>query len=137
MRVQPKHHQLIFTPHTAGALPTLKQGQYAGIDRNTAERFRKGNYTIDATLDLHGLSREQAHMALSGFIRAYYSQGARCLLVITGKGYRDGTGVLKELLPHWLDEPGLRPYVLALDTASGKHGGSGAYYILLKRRRER
>ncbi|NBX02866.1 MAG: DNA mismatch repair protein MutS [Alphaproteobacteria bacterium] len=105
-------------------------GAYAGIDRNTADKFRKGKYPIDAALDLHGMSREQAHMALSGFVHAHYTMGRRCLLVITGKG-----AVLQSLLPAWLDEPGLRPFVLALETAALQHGGSGAYYILLRRKR--
>ncbi|MBY0407454.1 MAG: Smr/MutS family protein, partial [Rickettsiales bacterium] len=44
-------------------------------------------------------------------------------------------GVLREMLPQWLTEPGLRPLVLAYDTAKPQHGGSGAYYILLRRKR--
>jgi DNA-nicking Smr family endonuclease len=108
----------------------LSLGTYAGIDRNTANAFRKGKYPIDASLDLHGMSREQAHMALSGFVHAHYAMGNRCLLLICGKGI-----VLRESIPHWLDEPGLRPFILALDVAKGQHGGSGAYYILLRRRR--
>ena len=116
------------------AAAPVSVGAYAGVDRNTADRFRKGQYPIDATLDLHGMSREKAHMALSGFIHAHCAMGNRCLLVVTGKGTAPG-GVLRELLPHWLDEPGLKPFVLALDVAKGHHGGSGAYYILLRRKR--
>jgi DNA-nicking Smr family endonuclease len=114
---------------SAPSVPVQK-GAYAGIDRNTADRFRKGKYPLDASLDLHGMSREQAHMALSQFVYAHHELGARCLLVITGKGT-----VLRELLPNWLDEPRLRPFVLALDEAKQQHGGSGAYYVLLRRKR--
>ena len=132
----------------------LAQGAYANIDRNTAERFRKGDLRIDAAIDLHGMNREKAYMALSGFLRAHYDQGSRCLLAITGKGQKKQPekkaagkemqqesaqgivqGVLQELLPRWLAEPGLRPMVLVFDVARPKHGGSGAYYILLRRKR--
>ena len=123
-------------PSSAGS-PTL--ATYAGIDRNTAERFRKGEMAMDGTIDLHGMSREKAHVALSGFIRHHYDRGSRCLLAITGKGFRQngeqGRGILREMLPQWLAEPGLRGIILAFDVAKPKHGGSGAYYILLRRAR--
>lgn len=119
----------------------LMLGGYAGIDRNTADRFRKGELEMDGVVDLHGMSREKAHRAVSGFIHAHYMRGSRCLLAITGKGFKKGAdgevqpGVLRELLPQWLTEPGLRPLVLACDVAKQKHGGVGAYYILLRRKR--
>jgi len=124
-------------PASDFCLPPL--GAYAGIDRNTAERFRKGEMEMDGTIDLHGMSREKAHVALSGFIRHHYDRGSRCLLVITGKGLRQNgeqqRGILREMLPQWLAEPGLRGIILAFDVARPKHGGSGAYYILLRRAR--
>lgn len=134
----------VFT-QAASALPDLSRGAYAGIDRNTAERFRKGHYPLDGTLDLHGMSREKAHIALGNFLHSHYGRGSRCVLVVTGKGKKQQLqyeaaqdifhGVLREMLPQWLGEPGLRPMVLAFDVASSKHGGSGAYYILLRRKR--
>src|SRR5579872_4233390 len=63
----------------------LTSGSYAGIDSNTAERFRKGHYPIDATLDLHGLTHDKAQAELYRFLGAQYERGSRCLLVITGK----------------------------------------------------
>lgn len=124
-----------FPPERAQYVPSAPQsalhlGAYAGVDRNTADTFRKGRYPLDASLDLHGMSREQAHMATCQFVHAHYAMGARCLLIITGKG-----NVLRELLPAWLNEPGLRPFVLALDHAKQHHGGGGAYYLLLRRKR--
>lgn len=118
--------------------PAIAQGDYAGIDRNTAERFRKGKFTLDATLDLHGMTREKAHRMLMGFIKNHYEMGSRCLLVITGKGQNtqnSSRGVLRELLPQWLDEPALKPLILAFDNAKQQHGGLGAYYLLLRRKR--
>jgi DNA-nicking Smr family endonuclease len=119
----------------------LSQGLYAGIDRNTAERFRKGDYPINATLDLHGMNREKAHAMLMAFLNIFYAQDARCLLVITGKGKKDVqggdkiSGVLRESLPQWLSVPDVKKMILAFDVAKPKHGGSGAFYILLRRKR--
>ena len=117
--------------------PPLTLGAYAGVDRRMAQRFRGGEMEIDGTLDLHGMHREQAHRAVIGFVQAHYVRGSRCVLAITGKGRKgfEAEGVLRELLPLWLAEPGLRPMVLACDVAQAKHGGMGAYYILIRRKR--
>lgn len=107
-------------------------GDYSGIDLNTAERFRKGNAPIDAKLDLHGMTSEKAHYALIGFIERQAKLEKRRLLVITGKG----SGILRDSLPRWLSAPGINNLILAFDVAQQKHGGAGAYYILLKRKRK-
>jgi DNA-nicking Smr family endonuclease len=112
----------------------LMQGGYAGIDGNTAERFRKGKYTIDGTLDLHGMTEKNAHAALLRFIEAHFERKNRCLLIITGKGTL-GKGILKQALPDWLMSDALSPVVLTFDKAQARHGGSGAYYVLLRRQR--
>lgn len=135
---QPRAQMPVFSEASMQA--PLMLGGYAGIDRNTANRFRKGELELDGTVDLHGMSREKAHRAISGFIHAHYMRGSRCLLAITGKGVKradevEVRGVLREMLPQWLAEPGLRPLVLACDVAKPKHGGAGAYYILLRRKR--
>ena len=109
-------------------------GNYAGIDRNTAERFRKGHYPIDATLDLHGMTAQKAQAALVRFVSAHYARQSRCLLVITGKGTK-GEGVLKKALPGWLAHEDVAPMILAFDAAKTRHGGSGACYVLLRRKR--
>ena len=114
----------------------LEQGDYANIDRNTADRFRKGKFPLDATLDLHGMNRENAYISLNAFLKTHYDAGSRFVLVITGKGRAEQTGVLRALLPQWLDDPRLTPLVLAFDTAKQKHGGDGAFYILLRRKRQ-
>lgn len=113
-------------------------GSYADIDKNTAGNFRNGDFTIDATLDLHGYTINQAHEMLDTFIRGHYRRGARCLLVITGKGLRSEgkTQVtLKNMLPAWLSSPDYSEILLVFDTARPKHGGQGAYYLLLRRNR--
>jgi DNA-nicking Smr family endonuclease len=113
----------------------LARGNYAGMDGSAAERLRKGKYEIDGRLDLHGYTRDKAQAKLKAFIRSHYTHCSRCLLVITGKGTKDAPGVLKDLVPDWVNADDVRPMVLAFDHARQQHGGSGAYYILLKRKR--
>ena len=117
----------------------------AGLDKRTAERFRKGEMPIDARLDLHGLTQDRAHVALGAFIARAYAAGQRCVIVVTGKGAgaRDDDaviperrGVLKDSVPRWLKEPGLAGFVLAMAPAQARHGGSGALYVLLRRQRK-
>jgi DNA-nicking Smr family endonuclease len=107
-----------------------------GIDRRTAERLRKGKLAIDRRLDLHGMTEAAAHAVLDRFVRQAWQDGARVLLVITGKGsVREGGGVLRRNLPRWLAAGENAPRVLRIETAQPHHGGSGASYVLLRRRR--
>ncbi len=115
-------------------LAWLALGQYAGVDKRTAERFRKGKMPIEMLLDLHGHSQIDAFAGLQDCIEHAMKRRKRMLLVVTGKG-RDGVGVLRQSLPLWLNAPSIRPFVLAFDVASRKDGGEGAFYVLLKRQR--
>jgi DNA-nicking Smr family endonuclease len=115
----------------------LERGRATGLDRRSAERLRRGQLPIDGRLDLHGLTQREAAERLAEFIAGGEAAGKRCLLVITGKGLaRDGGGILREQVPRWLNQPPNRPRVLAFDYARPQHGGMGALYVLLKRRRE-
>ncbi len=117
-------------------LPPLVPGRPAGIDKRTAQRLRRGQLAIEATLDLHMHTQAQAHAALDAFVAGCRQRGLRCVLVITGKGRvsRDG-GVLRAEVPRWLDQSPNRARVLAVTPAQPKHGGGGALYVLLKRKR--
>jgi len=98
---------------------------------------RKGKLPVEATLDLHGLRQADAHYALAGFVERCHRDGRRLVLVITGKGtMREDAGILRTQLPRWLNEPALRDKVLSLPPAQRRHGGEGAFYVFLKRRRE-
>src|SRR5215813_5081563 len=99
--------------------------RFAGIDRATAERLRRGQRDIEARLDLHGMTQAEAHRALAGFVSGSRAAGRRCVLVITGHGRLSG-GILKSAVPRWLHEPDLRRHVLAIAPARPQHGGSGA-----------
>lgn len=117
-----------------GAPPELAAGATAGLDKRSALRLKRGQYPIEAKLDLHGMTEGEAHGVLVSFLRAAYERERRCVLVVTGKG-RGGEGILRRALPRWLNAPELRPLVLAFAQAQAKHGGAGAFYLLLKRRR--
>jgi DNA-nicking Smr family endonuclease len=103
------------------------------IDRRTWDRLRRGELPIATRLDLHGLTQTQAHERLQSFLSRARRDGARCVLVITGRG-SSGGGVLRTMTPRWLDEPPLRDHVVAFAQASPSHGGAGALYVLLRRR---
>jgi DNA-nicking Smr family endonuclease len=108
---------------------------FSGIDRANAERLKRGLHRIEARLDLHGMTQAEAYRALSTFIRASRDAGRRCVLVITGRGLgQSRPGILKSSVPRWLEEPELRPHVLAIAPAQPHHGGPGATYLLLRRR---
>ncbi|MCB9982929.1 MAG: Smr/MutS family protein [Rhodospirillales bacterium] len=115
-----------------------------GLDRKNAEKLRKGLFPLEGRLDLHGMRRVQARAALEDFIVGAQASGKRCVLVITGKGAgsdgrRDpltaGDGVLRREVPVWLSEPPLSSLVLKNVPAQPRHGGEGAFYVLLRRER--
>jgi len=101
-----------------------------GLDRRSAQRLRRGQMPIEARLDLHGMTQTEAHDALARFIARSHAAGLRAVLVITGK-----SGVLHGAVPRWLDEGENRPHILARERAQPQHGGGGALYLLLRRRR--
>jgi len=121
-------------------LPELDSHHAPGLDKRSAERLKRGQLPIEARLDLHGLTQDEAHSALLGFLGRCETRGLRCVLVITGKGFRKlgetgGPGVLKSAVPRWLNEAPNRARVLAFAAAQPQHGGGGALYVLLRRRR--
>ncbi len=122
------------SPH---AMPVLEVGKTGGTDRRTADRLRRGKLTIDMSLDLHGLTLDVAHRRLLGFLSAAQASGAKCVLVITGKGARapDGQGRLRTAVPRWLNEPVFRSLGLSIAQAQQKDGGEGAFYVLLRKLR--
>lgn len=112
----------------------ISHGRTSGIDRRSAERLSRGRLPIEGRLDLHGMTQAAAVERLAEFIARAEAAGKRCVLVITGKGLASG-GVLRDQVPRWLNLPPNRARVLAFDYAQPQHGGSGALYVLLKRRR--
>ena len=126
--------------------PTLGE-QLSGVpvqmDRKAYDRMQRGKLLPEARIDLHGMTLAQAHPALNRFIHETHAAGRRLVLVITGKGKRgDDTGpipqrpgVLKHQVPQWLLMQPLASLVLQVAEAHLKHGGTGAYYVYLRRQR--
>lgn len=122
---------------TVPTVQALEVGKVGSTDRRTADRLKKGRMDIDARLDLHGSTLAQAHSRLYGFIVSAQTSGARCVLIVTGKGRssKGEIGKLKAAVPRWLNEPSFRPHILSLTYAQQKDGGDGALYVLLKKNR--
>ena len=113
------------------------------MDHATHKKMKRGKLSPEGRIDLHGMPLDQAHPALIGFIQRAQAQGKRLVLVITGKGkHRDDPGpiparrgVLKHQVPAWLRAAPLSGLVLEIREAHLRHGGSGAYYVYLRRSR--
>jgi DNA-nicking Smr family endonuclease len=110
------------------------------LDRRQKQRLARGTVPLDARIDLHGRTQSEAHAELLHFLRAAQKDGARFVLVITGKGARarddwSERGVLKRQVPLWLKLPEFRGYVVGFEDAHIGHGGEGALYVRLRRGR--
>lgn len=111
------------------------------MDAKTHQRMRAGKLRPEGRLDLHGMTLDVAHPALTGFILSSHGAGKRLVIVITGKGKAKPDhgpiptrlGVLKHQVPQWLRLPPLSGLVLQVTEAHRSHGGSGAYYVYLRR----
>lgn len=126
-------------PTRPASLAPLRIGDLTQLDKQTADRLKRGKLPVDVTLDLHGLNKNAAHDQFTGTIEHAAHSGARVILVITGKGQRSqgGRAILRVALKEWLNMPDLRPLLLACCPAQIRDGGDGAFYCLLKRKRNR
>lgn len=122
-------------PSPAKALPELAPGHSAGIDKRNAQRLKRGQLRPEARVDLHGMIQTEAQAVLNEFIAESYMAGRRNVLVITGKGSVREGGVLRRMVPRWLNLSPLRAMVVAIEQATPRDGGGGAYYLRLRRRR--
>lgn len=124
------------------------------IDKKTKRKLTKGTQEVDRSIDLHGLTQDQAFRLLKSAVEGAVKRGDKTLLVVTGKGgarfsqtgldtpvaYRTRDefdhfgGVLKRMVPVWLNGSELKPFIQSYDVAAKEHGGEGALYILLRRR---
>lgn len=120
----------------ARSLPPL-----SGIEKRMVKEVARGHRAIDSRIDLHGMRQAEAHAALNTFIYRAHAGGAKLVLVITGKGggldaFGEERGVLKRLVPHWLADPAMRRMIIGFESAARGHGGEGALYVRIRRRRE-
>ena len=105
----------------------------SNIDNSTITKMKKGDYKIDASIDLHGYTLKEAIQKFEEFILQSWHLKKRLLLVITGKGIGDNS--IRSMLTNWVNNKNIRPFILRIGFASTKHGGTGAFYVLLKRDR--
>lgn len=120
------------------AEPTLKSDEIiaykqTSVSHKILRKLRKGQYNVEAKLDLHGMSAEEARNAVSHFLHACIQNGIRVGLIVHGKGQHSQMPVLKNKINFWLRELDM---VLAFCSAAPAHGGRGAVYVLLKRAKE-
>ncbi|MFD1913634.1 Smr/MutS family protein [Halodurantibacterium flavum] len=162
-RAKPEKPDIAAIAQPSDRLPAFKIGQHApparpahdlspgigerlasaplNMDRKAFLRMSRGKLKPEARIDLHGMTVSEAHPELLRFILSARDKGYRLVLVITGKGRRgedDGPiprhpGVLKRQVPQWLSMPPLGAVVQQVAEAHLKHGGSGAYYVYLRR----
>ena len=116
----------------AGRKPTPQDD----LQLRTRRRLSRGTIALDGKIDLHGLTLAEAEAALAGFVKRAQSQQQIWLLVVTGKGTR-GEGKLRRALPEWLDRGALAGRVVECGPAAPNHGGGGAFYLRLRRRKVR
>ena len=131
------------TVYSGDKLGNLQFGNTDNIDANTAKKFRKGEFRVEAELDLHGCTENKAFDKVINFVKNSYLKQYRCVAIITGKGLHvteesdifSTRGVLKDRVPQWLNLPEIRPLILSINHPAPKDGGSGVIQILLRRHR--
>ena len=132
-------------PAIAKAAPKAKGrvSSPSGINGATQDRLKRGTLEPDAKIDLHGMTEVVAHRALASFLKGARQRGNRLILVVTGKGnprkeesaswMMSPHGVLKQMVPRWLNEPELAALIASVRSAHVRHGGDGALYVYLRK----
>ena len=157
-KYKPKSTAMSVSQHGSGSgdLDTGNISQPEGIEPGMYRKLARGQLPFDQRVDLHGMNQRQAYVRVKSALMHAFAQGQRAIIVVTGKGgarylqkgdvpaaHRtradfdiDRGGVLRQALPNWLSEPVFRPYIAGFAKAHANHGGSGACYILIRRRKK-
>jgi len=124
------------------AQPRQKTNQHGGLDGRWDRRLAKGTVHPDVTVDLHGHSLTSAHGRLDSALELSIAAGHRTILLITGKPRKErdsrhqgGRGAIRAAISHWLAVSRHAGNIAAVRGAHPRHGGTGALYIILRRRR--
>ena len=124
------------------AKKTAARSGLPGLDGATSAKLKRGAKAPDAKLDLHGMTQGAAHRALLSFLQKAHKNGVRLALVVTGQGNPDKEaagwaksphGVLKQMVPRWLNEGDLAAFITGTAPAHVRHGGEGALYVYLRK----
>ena len=117
----------------------------SSIGKKVLTKLRGGKLKPEKILDLHGYSYDSARFRVIKFINDAYNDHKRLVLVITGKGNKskldekfsieNKRGVLREAFPHWIESETIKPLVLSIAQAHISHGGNGAYYVYLRKKK--
>ncbi len=112
------------------------EGAVQGFSPNLMKKLRQGRFPIQSHIDLHGLTKQEAEVRIREFLIKSHRLGLRCVLLIHGRGLNSENHipVLKERIPVWLNRGPIKKIVLAFSTARPYDGGTGAIYVLLRRR---
>ncbi len=115
------------------------EGYRVGLDPRLVSELRRGKFSVQAHIDMHGLIQGDAKEALKTFIIASVRKGLRTVLVVHGRGLRSpgGHSILKHASAGWLSHGAIGGHVLAFTSARPADGGAGATYVLLKREKSR
>lgn len=115
------------------------EGARVGVDPRLVTRLRRGEFAVQAHIDLHGMVQGEAREKLVEFVLESVRKGLRTVLVVHGRGRRSpgGQAVLKQAAARWLSRGRLGAWVLAFTTARPCDGGAGATCVLLRRERRR
>ncbi len=132
---KPLNKAFVVGPAVDPGLRRDDKGKELGtLDRKDTRRLSRGHHDIDARLDLHGMRQAPAQVAVKKFLMRCHAAGLKNLLVITGKGRVTEPGVLRAALPEWISyDADLNKIVRALTPAAPNHGGTGAFYVTLKK----
>ncbi len=111
------------------------------IEDRVKRKLARGRARADMKIDLHGLRQSEAHHALREFVHRARNEGARIVIVVTGKGRGSADpdtrspigGVLQRMTRHWLSAPELRDCVIGFEEADPAHGGAGALYVRIRK----
>jgi len=111
-------------------------GAVVGLCPEIVKKLKKGDFSYQDYIDLHGYNREEAREKVVHFVKRSFGRKLRCLLIVSGRGLnsRERQPVLKQELVRWLTHAPLRRIVLAFASARSYDGGAGAFYVLLRRK---
>lgn len=133
----PPFPQMIIESVQEPSTPGVKKDRvHHPLEKPVKRKLTRGRLALEARIDLHGMFQSEAHAVLLDFLVRAHERGLRHVLVITGKGRSMGSdGALKRAVPMWFSKPEYRHLISSYEDASMNHGGDGALYVRLSRRR--